>query len=115
MPSAFLSHDARVRDNWKTAFPDLIASTLARVSPAATLVWVLRPTAPGTDITVLLTGLRRQAADRPLIVLADVPDYETVTAACNLFRVTPVGDGTYKLWKYMRVEARTGRELVFPD
>ncbi len=48
-------------------------------------------------------------------VLADVPDYETVTAACNLFRVTPVGDGTFKLWKYMRVEARTGRELVFPD
>ena len=81
MPSAFLSHDARVRDNWKTAFPDLIASTLARVAPAATLVWVLRPTAPGTDITVLLTGLRRQAADRPLIVLADVPDEEEALAA----------------------------------
>lgn len=45
-------------------------------------------------------------------VLADVPDYETVTAACNLFRVTPVGDGAHKLWKYMRVEARIGRELV---
>ena len=48
-------------------------------------------------------------------VLADVPDYDTVTAACNLFRVTPVGDGTYKLWKYIRVEARIGRELVIPD
>ena len=48
-------------------------------------------------------------------VLADVPDYETVTAACNLFRVTPVGDGTYKLWKYMRVEARIGRELIIPE
>ncbi len=45
-------------------------------------------------------------------VLADVPDYDTVTAACNLFRVTPVGDGAHKLWKYMRVEARIGRELV---
>ncbi|MFV0284330.1 MAG: IacB protein [Castellaniella sp.] len=45
-------------------------------------------------------------------VLADVPDYQTVTAACNLFRVTPVGDGAHKLWKYMRVEARIGRELV---
>ena len=48
-------------------------------------------------------------------VLADVPDIETVTACCNLFRVTPVGDGTYKLWKYMRVEARVGRELVIPQ
>ena len=45
-------------------------------------------------------------------VLADVPDLDTVVAACNLFRATPVGDGTYKLWKYMRVEARIGRELV---
>ena len=48
-------------------------------------------------------------------VLADVPDIETVTAACNLFRVTPVGDGTFKLWKYCRVEARVGRELVIPQ
>jgi hypothetical protein len=45
-------------------------------------------------------------------VLADVPDHETVVAACNLFRTIPVGDGTHKLWKYMRVEARIGRELV---
>jgi hypothetical protein len=47
-------------------------------------------------------------------VLADVPDFETVTAACNLFRTTPVGDGTFKLWKYAKVEARIGRELEFP-
>jgi len=47
-------------------------------------------------------------------VLADVPDIETVAAACNLFRVTPVGNGPYKLWKYMRVEARVGRELLIP-
>ena len=47
-------------------------------------------------------------------VLADVPDLDTVHAACNLFRTTPVGDGVYKLWKYMRVEARVGRELVIP-
>lgn len=48
-------------------------------------------------------------------VLADVADVETVTAACNLFRTTPVGDGTYKLWKYAKVEARIGRELEFPQ
>ena len=45
-------------------------------------------------------------------LLADVPDIETVNAACNLFRTTPVGDGTSKLWKYTKVEARVGRELI---
>lgn len=45
-------------------------------------------------------------------LLADVPDLETVHAACNLFRTTPVGDGASRLWKYAKVEARTGRELI---
>jgi hypothetical protein len=45
-------------------------------------------------------------------LLADVPDIETVHAACNLFRSTAVGDTPYKLWKYCKVEARTGRELI---
>ncbi|MFC3608591.1 IacB protein [Stutzerimonas tarimensis] len=45
-------------------------------------------------------------------LLADVPDIETVHAACNLFRSTPVGSGTYKLWRYAKVEARVGRELI---
>jgi hypothetical protein len=47
-------------------------------------------------------------------IMADFPDYPSVTQACDLFRSTPVGDGTYKLWKYARVEARIGRELEFP-
>lgn len=46
--------------------------------------------------------------------LCDFPDYDTVVAACNLWRTTPVGDGTYKFWKYTKVEARIGRELEFP-
>ncbi|CAM5786009.1 IacB protein [Castellaniella caeni] len=45
-------------------------------------------------------------------VLADVPDFDTTVAACNLFRVTPVGTAGDCLWKYARVEARIGRELV---
>jgi len=45
-------------------------------------------------------------------ILADVPDYATAVAACNLFRVTPVGE--HRIWRYMRVEARIGRELVIP-
>jgi hypothetical protein len=45
-------------------------------------------------------------------ILADVPDRATVVAACNLFRTITVGE--HRLWKYMRVEARIGRELVIP-
>jgi hypothetical protein len=45
-------------------------------------------------------------------ILADMPDRDSVKAACNLFRTTAIGD--YRLWKYMRVEARIGRELVVP-
>jgi len=46
-------------------------------------------------------------------ILADVPDRATAVAACNLFRTTPVGE--HRLWKYIRVEARIGRELVIPQ
>lgn len=46
-------------------------------------------------------------------ILADVPNRETAVAVCNLFRTTEVGP--YRLWKYMRVEARLGRELVMPE
>jgi hypothetical protein len=48
-------------------------------------------------------------------ILADILDIESATAACNLIRVTPVGGWTYKLWKYMRIEARLGRELAIPQ
>ncbi|MFT3962045.1 helix-turn-helix transcriptional regulator [Propionivibrio sp.] len=81
MPSAFLSHDARVRDTWKAAFPDLLAGPLAHVPPAATLVWALRPPRPDGDAAALVAGLRRQAAGRPLILLADVPDEDEALAA----------------------------------
>ena len=40
-------------------------------------------------------------------VLADARDFDAVTAACNLFRAGPD-----RLWKYCKVEARTGRELI---
>jgi hypothetical protein len=46
-------------------------------------------------------------------ILADVPDRETVVAACNLFRTIQVGE--YRLWRYIRVEARIGRELAIPQ
>lgn len=43
-------------------------------------------------------------------VLADVADLDTVAAACNLFRTTPVGE--HMLWRYGRIEARVGRALA---
>jgi len=46
-------------------------------------------------------------------ILANVPDRATAVAACNLFRTIQVGQ--YRLWKYIRVEARIGRELVIPQ
>jgi hypothetical protein len=46
-------------------------------------------------------------------ILADVPDHATVVAACNLFRTIEVGE--HRLWRYIRVEARIGRELVIPQ
>ncbi len=47
-------------------------------------------------------------------VLADIPDREAATAACNLFRTTPVGQEGHRLWKYLSVEARLGRPLDPP-
>lgn len=46
-------------------------------------------------------------------ILADVPDRAAAVAICNLFRTIEVGE--YRLWKYLRVEARLGRELVMPE
>lgn len=46
-------------------------------------------------------------------VLADVKDQPTVKEACNLLRTTMVGE--YALWKYFKIEARMGRELVIRD
>ncbi len=46
-------------------------------------------------------------------ILADMPDRDTVVAACNLLRTIHVEE--FRLWKYMRIEARLGRELVIPE
>ncbi|MBB3861295.1 hypothetical protein GGQ88_002579 [Novosphingobium hassiacum] len=46
-------------------------------------------------------------------ILADMPNRDSVVAACNLLRTIEVDD--YRLWRYMRFEARIGRELVIPE
>ncbi|MBJ3816619.1 IacB protein [Shimwellia pseudoproteus] len=48
-------------------------------------------------------------------VLADADTIESVVAVCNLLRTTPVGDSGSKLWKYCKIEARVGRELIIQD
>lgn len=54
-------------------------------------------------------------------LLADVDTQETVKAACNLFRTTPVGDSEFTLWRFAKVEARIGRaftvreDVTLPD
>jgi hypothetical protein len=44
-------------------------------------------------------------------ILADVPDHATIAKFCNILREFEVGG--YRLWRYMKVEARPGRELFF--
>ena len=44
-------------------------------------------------------------------ILADAPDLDAVAAVCNLVRESEVL-GT-RLWKYLKVEARVGRQLFF--
>lgn len=45
-------------------------------------------------------------------ILVEAVDRQAVVNACNLFRTTPVAE--HRLWKYLRVEARMGRELAVP-
>lgn len=45
-------------------------------------------------------------------ILADAPDLEAVAAVCNLLRSTTLASGA-TLWKYLKIEARVGRELFF--
>jgi hypothetical protein len=46
-------------------------------------------------------------------ILADAPDLDAVVAVCNLVRDTPIG--SHRLWRYLRIEARVGRELFFAN
>lgn len=44
-------------------------------------------------------------------ILADVPDLDTAIALCDVIRTTEVGE--HRLWRYLKIEARVGRELFF--
>ncbi|POR47424.1 hypothetical protein B0G62_11815 [Paraburkholderia eburnea] len=59
-----------------------------------------------------LTVGQSDGAPWTFYIMADVVDFDTVTAVCNLYRTTAVGE--YNLWRYGKIEARVGRELVVP-
>jgi hypothetical protein len=46
-------------------------------------------------------------------ILVDAPDYGSIVRACNVVREVHVGP--YRLWRYLKIEARIGRRLVFVD
>jgi hypothetical protein len=45
-------------------------------------------------------------------ILADAPDLDAVVGVCNLVRETEMPNG-FRMWKYMKIEARVGRPLFF--
>ena len=44
-------------------------------------------------------------------ILADAPDLDAVVGVCDIVRSASIGED--RLWKYMRIEARVGRQLFF--
>ncbi len=82
MPPIFLSLDARKRETWCEAFPDLISGRLDRlpvnVGPAD-LVWALQPLGLGADDLVKRVG--KGFAGRSLVLLADEPSEDDAMLA----------------------------------
>jgi len=60
-----------------------------------------------------MVGASPQGWPWTFYLLAEAPDRDSVVKACNLLRTVMVGE--YRLWRYMRLEARIGRELVVPE
>lgn len=79
MAQVFVSIDARRRERWCAAFPDLVVARLDSIPADAGLVWVLLP--PGRAADVLVNALRKPLAGRSLIVLADEPSEDDAMAA----------------------------------
>ena len=87
----------KIVDGIKTAFADLSGRFGVRI--LATM-----------DDDELMVGASAEFPWTAYIVL-DAPDLTTVTSICNIVRETEIGG--YRMWKYMRIEARVGRPLFF--
>ena len=79
MVQVFVSIDARRRDSWFAAFPDLVAGSLENIPLDAGLVWVLLPVGQAVDAVV--SKVRKQLAGRSLVILADEPSEDDAMAA----------------------------------
>ena len=79
MAPLFLSIDARQRDSWLAAFPDMMCGRLDRVPKNNGLVWVLLP--PGQNAQHVVIRLRKTLGVRPLILMADAPSEDDALAA----------------------------------
>lgn len=74
MIPVFLSADARERDSWREAFPQLLASDPETIPAEVSLAWLLAGT--DEDVARTVERLRRPLAGRPLIVMSDTPTEE---------------------------------------
>ena len=75
----FLSADARCRDIWREAFPDLAVGTFGAPPEQAGVVWALQPSGQGA--ANLVRQLTRQLAGRPLVLMSDEPNEDEALAA----------------------------------
>lgn len=79
MAPVFVSIDARRRESWCAAFPELLVARLDSIPADASLVWALL--LPGQAADVMVSPLRKQLVGRSLIVLADEPSEDDAMAA----------------------------------
>lgn len=79
MRPVFLSVDARRRDSWCDAFPDLVAGRLDTVLEGSSFVWALLPAGEGAG--ALAKRLRGSLGDGRIIVLSDTPTEVDALAA----------------------------------
>lgn len=81
MAMFFLSLDARCRESWSQAFPELHVARFDAlpVDPVDALVWALLPSGQVAD--QLVRHLRKSLRGRPLVILADEPSDDDALAA----------------------------------
>lgn len=79
MAPVFLSIDARKRDNWCEAFPELAAARLDAPPLGDGIVWILQPA--GRGAAEVISGLADRLAGHPIVLLADEPSQDEAMAA----------------------------------
>jgi len=83
MQQVFLSVDARQRENWREAFPDLMSGRLDGMTEVVgsdpALLWALLPA--GQSAEALVIRLRSSLAGRSLVLLVDEPSENEAMAA----------------------------------